>query len=360
MRTTRWSPILVAAVLGLASTAGGQRLEDWKLPPDPAKAKVQAADFQTYGLPDTWANYGKSLQRFCERNGFTCQRTDTDMSSNEEITKFDAEKNKPTGVMADIGLPYGPVAEKKGVLPPYLPPSAAKLPGGFKAKTGGWIATFVGVPGFIVNTDVVKRVPKTWDDLVRPEYKGLIGMSDPRTSGTGIATLLAWVYAHGGDENNLGPGIEFAKKLLPNFKGVATGNVQSMEKGEIPIQVKYDFNLVAAQVALKAKGVNTAVVVPGVSIYAPSGLMVNKYNTAKMDLAKMFMEWVLTDEGQAIFAEFGARPVRYVLGDLQLPPGAKAKWLPDEMYKDVKQVKDWSKVDPQKIADIWDNQVLAE
>ncbi|HEV2009566.1 MAG TPA: ABC transporter substrate-binding protein [Candidatus Limnocylindria bacterium] len=347
---------LLMTACGGASTGGGP---DWKGAADVAKAKAQAVDFQTYGMPDSWANYGESIDQFCKKNGFTCKRTDTDMSSNEEITRFDAEKNNPVAVFADIGLLYGPVAEKKGVVPNFLPPSASKLPDGFKAKTGGWIATFTGVPGFIVNTDVIKNVPQTWDDLLKPEYKGKIGMGDPRKSGTAATSFLAWAYAHGGSEDNLQPGVDFAKKLLPNIKGVAEGNAQTLEKGEVPIQIKYDFNLLAAQTTLKGKGVNAEVIIPGVSVYAPSGLMLNTYNTAKMDLIKMFAEWVLTDEGQTVFAKFGARPVRYITGDLKLSAEAKTKWLPDDRYKDVKQVNDWSKVDPAKIAEVWDTQVLA-
>ena len=86
--------------------------------------------------------------------------------------------------------------------------------------------------------------------------------------------------------------------------------------------------------------------------------MINKYNTAKMDVAKLFLDYVLTDDAQTAFAKFGARPIRSVLGDLKLPDDAKAKWLPDDQYKDVKQVKDWSKVDAKKIAETWDSQVL--
>jgi putative spermidine/putrescine transport system substrate-binding protein len=309
-------------------------------------------------MPDSWANFGESLKAFCEKNAFTCSRTDTDMSSNEEITRFDAEKNNPIAVMADIGLLYGPVAEAKAVVPPYLPPNASKLPENLKAKNGGWVATFSGVPAFVVNTDVVKNVPRTWDDLLRPEYKGLIGTSDPRTSGTGAAIFVAWAFAFGGDENNLQPAVDFAKKLLPNFKGVASGNAQTLEKGEIPIQCKYDFNCKAAEEAVKEKGVNAVTVIPGVSMYAPSGLMLNKYNVGKMDFAKMYMEWVLTDEGQTIFAKFGARPIRYVLGDLQLPADARSKWLPDDAYSNVKQVKDWAKADPARVAELWDSEVL--
>src|SRR2546422_10703855 len=95
------------------------------------------------------------------------------MPSKEEITRFDAEKNKPVAVFSDIGIAFGPVAEARAVLPPYLPPNAKYLPAGLKAKTGGWGATFVGVPSIIVNTDGVKNPPKTWDDLRNAQYHGL-------------------------------------------------------------------------------------------------------------------------------------------------------------------------------------------
>ena len=84
--------------------------------------------------------------------------------------------------------------------------------------------------------------------------------------------------------------------------------------------------------AAKEKGINTTVVIPGVSVYGPSALMINKYNTAKADLAKLLLDFVLADEAQTAFAEFGARPIRYVLGDLELPMTAKTTWLPDADY----------------------------
>jgi putative spermidine/putrescine transport system substrate-binding protein len=86
--------------------------------------------------------------------------------------------------------------------------------------------------------------------------------------------------------------------------------------------------------------------------------MINKYNTAKADLAKLLLDFVLTDEAQTAFAEFGARPIRYILGDLELPDAAKTKWLPDADYLDVKQVQDWSQVDANAIAETWDTEVL--
>lgn len=329
----------------------------WAGEPDLAKAAEQARDFATYGMPDDWANYGGVLKALSEKYGFPVKRVDTDMTSIQEITKYDAEKGNPVAVSSDIGLIYGPIAEAVGVVPPYLPPSAENLPANLRGTNGGWVATFTGVPAIVVNTDVIATVPETWDDLLKEEFTGKIGMRDPRTAGEGATSFIAWAYAHGGSEHDLGPGIEFAQKLLPQF-GPKEGNAQELEKGEVPVMIKYDFNALAFQSVLAEKEVNAAVVIPGVSIYAPSALMINRYHTAKSDLAKLILDFVLTDEAQTAFAEFGARPIRYVLGDLELPDAAKAKWLPDADYAEVQQVQDWSKVDANTLADLWDIEVL--
>jgi putative spermidine/putrescine transport system substrate-binding protein len=191
-------------------------------------------------MPDDWANYGGVLKAFAEKYGFELKRTDTDMTSMEEITKYDAEKANPVAVSSDIGLIYGPIAEEVGVVPPYLPPSAETLPAGLRGRNGGWVATFTGVPAIIVNTDVISTVPETWDDLLAEEFTGKIGIRDPRTAGEGAVAFLAWAYANGGDENNLAPGIEFAQKLLPQF--APREGLPELEKGEIPVAIKYDFN----------------------------------------------------------------------------------------------------------------------
>ena len=130
-----------------------------------------------------------------------------------------------------------------------------------------------------------------------------------------------------------------------------------LEKGEIPVAIKYDFNALAWAAAAKEKGINTTVVIPGVSVYGPSALMINKYNTAKADLAKLLLDFVLTDEAQTAFAEFGARPIRYVLGDLELPDTAKTKWLPDRTTG-RQTGPGLGRVDANTIAETWDTEVL--
>jgi putative spermidine/putrescine transport system substrate-binding protein len=333
----------------------------WETEPDSALAAEQAQELTTYGMPDDWANYGEVFKNFQASLGITDgKHTDTDMTSLEEITKFDAEKANPLAMMADIGLLFGKVATDRGVVPPYLPPTAEQLPEGYKGSTGGWVATFAGVPSFVVNLDALgdAEVPMTWQDLLRDDLKGKVGMQDnPMISGTAQTIFLAWTYAEGGDASNLEPGVEFAKKIIQQYHP-ARASLELLEKGEIALWMRYDFNSEAAVAQLKEKGINAQTVIPGVSIYAPSAVMVNRYNTAKKDASQLFMDYVLGDEAATTFAKFGARPIRYVLGQQQLPDDARAGWLPDEDYKDVVVIEDFTGIDANTIASVWEDEVL--
>lgn len=356
----RWTATVFGAAAvtpALRPLAARAQEGDWTAPPDMEKAKAQATEFVTYGMPDDWANYGEIIRAFGTMLGIEIEHTDTDMSSMEEITKYDAEKNNPAAMTSDIGIIYGTIAEEWGVVPPYMPPRAEVLPAGLRGAEGGWVATFTGVPGFVVNTDVISNVPQTWEDLLNEEYKGKINFSDPRTSGTGASTLIAWAYAAGGDIENMEPGVEFGKKIIGQSAS-AGGGMQTLEKGEVPIQLKYDFNANADVAQLKEKGINAVTVIPGVSIYAPSAAMINKHNTEKMDAAKLYLDFLLSDEAQTAFARFGARPIRSVLGDLELPAEATANWLPEDQYADVVTVEDWSAIDADQIAALWEDEVL--
>jgi len=352
-----------AASAGSGSAAGGMGTSA-----DATKAKDEAKTFVTYGAPNDWANYGQQFTQFCQAKfGFDCNRPEraqgNDLSSAQEIAKFDAEKNNPVAGLADIGILFASQAEQKGVLSDYLPANASVLPDYLKGKNGGWEATFVGVPSYVVNTDYLKSknipVPQTWADLAKPEYKGMVGFGKPGSSGTATMAFVAMNMAAGGTLDDYTKGIAYAKQLLPNLTQEGTADL--FEKGAVPIQIKYDFNSIALANAMKQKGVNAQVVIPtDGSIYAPSAIIMNKYDKAHEDFNKMFMDWILTDQGQEIFAKFGARPIRSVVGDnkLVLPDSAKTLWLPDSQYANVQNV-DTSKIDLAKIADIWQNQVGA-
>jgi len=360
--------VAMTVILAGCSSAAGTQGVQGATAGDTTKAADQAKTFETYGAPNSWANYGQEFTDFCmAKFSFDCNRTDRsqgeDMSSAEEIAAYDAEKNNPKAILADIGILFAGAAEKKGVLSSYVAAGATKLPSYLYGQNGGWEATFVGVPGFVVNVDYLTSkgiaVPQSWADLAKPQYKGLVGFGKPGSSGTATMAFVAMNLAAGGTLTDYGKGITYAKQLLSNIQGVPEGNADQLEKGAVPIQIKYDFNLIALANQEKAKSINAQVVIPSDgSIYAPSAIIMNKYDTAHADFGSMFMDWILTDQGQTDFAKFGARPIRYVLGQLTLPDSAKSLWLPDSQYTQVQTV-DTSKIDIANIADIWQNQVGA-
>lgn len=79
-------------------------------------------------------------------------------------------------------------------------------------------------------------VPRTLDDLLRPELKGKIVLQDPRTSSPGLSFLL-WTIAHYGEDWPA-----FWEKLLPNALTVTRGWTESfdmLEAGEAPLGISY-------------------------------------------------------------------------------------------------------------------------
>ena len=76
-------------------------------------------------------------------------------------------------------------------------------------------------------------IPKTYNDLLKPEYKNLIAMPDPKTSGTGYGFFLNTVNIMGEDK-----AIEYFKQLKENMREFTTsgsGPTNLLKQGEIAI-----------------------------------------------------------------------------------------------------------------------------
>lgn len=334
--------------------------------PNAEAARTQAQTFATYATPNGWGNYGEQFTNFCQvKFSFDCNRPERsqaeDILSAEEIQKFDAEKNNPGAVLADVGILFIPQAEQVNVLAGYEATNANLLPDDLHGP--GWVATFVGVPAFLVNVGFLEDhglpVPRTWQDLLNPAYAHMVGLSRVGVSGSGTYAFIAMNLAAGGTLENFQPGIDYARQLVPNLTSQMT--VETFERGEVPISIRYDFIHGSNFQALRDRGIRFELVVPSDgSVYGESTLMMNRYDTAHADFGKMFMDWVLTDEAQIIFAKFGARPIRSVVGDnrLVVPQEARVNWLPDEAYASVSTI-DFRQVDPSGIVDIWENEVAS-
>jgi putative spermidine/putrescine transport system substrate-binding protein len=303
-----------------------------------AKTKAEGA-LNSYGMPPDWTNFGEIWDGFLPKYGLT--HSDTDMSSAEEIQKFDAEKNNPVADIGDIGIQFGPVAVAAGAVAAYKPTRWDKIPDYAKDPDGYWMCWYTGTVSFAVNTALVKNVPKTWADLLKPEYKGQVAISDPRNSGQGAMTVLAATFANGGDEKNLDPGFAYFDKLnkAGNFTPVAPSKA-NVEKGEAPIAILWDYNALPMRddLAAVSPAVPIEVVIPSDgTTQAPYCHIINKY-AAHPNAAKLFREYILTDEVQILQAKKYARPL---VQGVQIPADLAAKFPPDSAYAAVKPITDW-------------------
>ena len=303
------------------------------------KTRAEGA-LNSYGMPPDWTNFGAIWDRFLPKYNLT--HTDTDMSSAEEIQKFDAEKNNPVADIGDIGIQFGPVAVKAGAVAAYKPTRWDLIPDYAKDPDGYWMCWYTGTMSFAVNTALVDNVPQTWADLLKPEYKGMVAISDPRNSGQGAMTVLAATLANGGDETNLDPGFEYFNKLneAGNFTPVAPSKA-NVEKGEAPIAVLWDYNALPMRDDLAAisPAVPIEVVIPSDgTTQAPYCHIINKY-AAHPNAAKLFREYILTDEVQILQAEKYARPL---VEGVEIPAELKEKFPPDEAYEAVVPIEDWN------------------
>jgi putative spermidine/putrescine transport system substrate-binding protein len=113
-----------------------------------------------------------------------------------------------------------------------------------------------------VNVDALKGkpIPRSWSDLLKPEYKGLIGYLDPASAFVGYVGAVAINQARGGSLDNFGPAIDYFKNLMKNEpivpKQTSYARVLS---GEIAILLDYDFNAYRAKYKDKA---NVEFVIP--------------------------------------------------------------------------------------------------
>ena len=128
------------------------------------------------------------------------------LSTGEVQAKIEEENGNPSADAWFGGTtdPYNVLA-KEDLLEPYAAQNASHLISDmYKDAEGKWYGIYKGILGFMVNTEELERLgleaPKGWNDLLKPEYKGLIWMSNPNTAGTAKLVINTMVQMKGHDE----------------------------------------------------------------------------------------------------------------------------------------------------------------
>lgn len=311
------SRLLKAAALAIGLLAG-------------ASALAQTAI--CYNCPPEWADWASQLRAIKEKAGITVPPDNK--NSGQTLAQLVAEKASPVADMAYYGVTFGIQAKKEGVTAAYKPAAWAEIPDGLKDPEGHWFTIHSGTLGFMVNVDALKGkpVPRSWADLLKPEYKGLVGYLDPASAFVGYVGAVAINSARGGTLDNFGPAIEWFKSLKKNEpivpKQTSYARVLS---GEIAILLDYDFNAYRAKYKDKA---NVEFVIPAEGTVVVPYVMSAVAKGPNAANAHKALDFILSNEGQAIWANAFLRPVRASA----ISKEAQARFLPASEYARAKTV----------------------
>lgn len=305
----------------------------------------------SYGSPADWGGYG-SISEMMVRQ-FDLAHSDTSLNAAESLAKLEAEKNNPVADVVDMNLQFAELAADRGLLLPYKNSKWNEIPAWAKDANGQYAAAYLATVVFVSNPRVVRNPPRTWQDLLKPEYRGLISMNDPRGSGTAQSAVLAVTLANGGSPTNLDPGIRYFAQLQRsgNLKPVSP-NQDLLARGEIGIAITFDLRATQWKKAVP----QLVLQVPqDASVFTPYAPVINKF-TRRPNAAKLWVETVFSDEGQLAFARAGARPIRKV----KLPAAEAELLIPEAQYASVRAITRWERMDEiaQQVGQRWASEVL--
>jgi len=239
------------------------------------------------------------------------------MSSGEALARLRAEKDNPT---FDIWW-GGPIdsfvaAKQEGLLEAYNSPNYKNLldPKKYKDADNYWVGIYVGTLGFCTNKDWLAahpgvEAPRSWDDLLKPEFKDQILVAHPSTSGTSY-TALATILQIRGEE----AGWEYLKKYADQVlqftkSGAAPAKFVGQGEAAVCIVFSHDTvheiedNKLPLELTFPEEGTG----------YEIGGMGIIK-GARHLDAAQKWFDWALTAEAQALGPKYHAYQAPTVKG----------------------------------------------
>ena len=277
-----------------------------------SKAKSDTG-LNTIALPPDWANYGEIMDSFQKKYGLKITNASPQASSGEELQAMRSLKGQKRGPdVIDVGPGFAIQAKGEKMLSVYKPATWASIPSDAKDPDGAWMGNYFGVVSIGVNADKVKTLPKTLKDLLKPEYKGMVALSgNPLTGQSPFSAVWAAAIANGGSLDNIQPGIDFFQKLKASGNYIPVqGNPAAIQSGQAPIVIDWDYLNLGYGKALKGK-INYVTVVPSDAVLGGHYATAISAYAPNPNAAKLWLEYVASDEGQLLFLKGFAHPVRF-------------------------------------------------
>ncbi|HEX6453827.1 MAG TPA: ABC transporter substrate-binding protein [Trebonia sp.] len=260
-------------------------------------------------LPSDWANYGTIMKDFTAKYGIQITDENPDGTSQDELNAIAQTKGQSRAPdVVDVGTAFAAKGEAAGDWAPYKVATWDDIPANSKAPNGDYYADYGGYVAIGYDTSKVKTPPTSFKDLLNPQYKNMVALNgSPTEAGAAFAGVYAAALSNGGSFGDIAPGVSYFKKLhqAGNFVPV-TGSASTMESGQTPILVWWDY-LLASEVGASYK--NLKIVIPTDSHYAAYyDQAVSKY-APDPAAARLWEEYLYSTVGQNLFLAGGTRPI---------------------------------------------------
>ena len=230
------------------------------------------------------------------------------LSTGEVQAKIEEENGNPS---ADVWFggttdPYN-VCAAEGLLEPYAATNASHLISDmYKDADGNWYGIYKGILGFMVNTDELTRLgleaPQDWADLLKPEYQGLIWLSNYNTAGTAKLVINTMIQKYGHDE-----GIQYLVDLDKNievYTKSGSGPSKNVGTGECVIGIGFLHDGITQIV--DNGYTNVSLIIPSSGTSFEIGATAIFKGAAHSNAAKLWIEYALSPECVELGAQNGS------------------------------------------------------
>jgi putative spermidine/putrescine transport system substrate-binding protein len=282
------------------------------------EAAKKEGELNVIALPPDWANYGAIIKAFGDKYGIKVNSAQPDAASQDEINAAHQQKGKSTAPdVFDLGQSVA--LANTDVFAPYKVQTWADIPDHLKDPDGKWVNDYAGFMSIGYDTAKVPPVSDV-DDLLKPEFKGKVALNgDPTQAGAAFSGVVMVALSQGGSAYDIAPGVEFFRKLKEagNFLPVDP-TPATIQSGQTPVVI--DWNYLNGVQNEKLPSWN--VIVPPDAAVASYYYQAINADAPHPAAARLWQEFLFSDDGQNLFAKGGVRPVR---ADHMITAGAMDK-----------------------------------
>ena len=269
-------------------------------------AAQKEGQLNVIALPPSWANYGEVIKGFETKYELKINSAQPEGSSQDEINAVNQLKGTDRAPdVLDLGMAVA--LANTDLFAPYQVTTWADIPDDQKEATGLWVQDYGGYMAIGYDSAKVPE-PTSVADLLKPAYKGKVALNgDPTQANAALNGVMMASVATGGSLNDVSKGIDFFRQLKQagNFVPVQASPA-TIKNGTTPVVFDWDY--------LSLASVRD---VPTWKVFLPPNAVLGGYYAQAVNkdaphpaAARLWQEYLFSDEGQNLWLKGGARPVR--------------------------------------------------